>query len=110
MGWVEELRQSMARRRDLLTDGLTSLGLDAHRPRGTYFVTTDVRPLGWDDALAFCRALPERAGVVAVPCSVFYEAPGPAESALVRWTFSKQEQVLQDALARLASANLTPTV
>ncbi len=107
MGWVEDLRQSMARRRDLLTDGLTSLGLDAHRPRGTYFVTTDVRPLGWDDALAFCRALPERAGVVAVPCSVFYESPGPGESALVRWTFSKQEHVLEDALSRLAAADLS---
>ncbi len=110
MGWVEGLRQSMANRRDLLTDGLAQLGLDTYRPRGTYFVVTDVRPLGWDDALTFCRSLPERAGVVAIPCSVFYEAPGAAESALVRWTFSKQEQVLQNALARLASANLTPTV
>jgi hypothetical protein len=45
---------------------------------------------------------------VAVPCSVFYQDPGPAESALVRWTFSKQEKVLEDALGRLGSADLTP--
>ncbi|MEO8106630.1 MAG: aminotransferase, partial [Actinomycetes bacterium] len=77
------------------------------RPQGTYFVTADVRSLGWEDALAFCRALPERAAVVAVPCSVFYEEPGPAERALVRWTFSKQEHVLHEALARLASADLS---
>ncbi|MCZ3389829.1 MAG: pyridoxal phosphate-dependent aminotransferase [Actinomycetia bacterium] len=109
MPWVEGLRESMADRRDLLSDGLTQLGLTTYRPRGTYFVTTDVRSIGWEDALAFCRALPERAAVVAVPCSVFYEDPGPAERALVRWTFSKQEQVLGDALARLASANLSPT-
>ena len=108
MPWVEGLRESMADRRDLLTDGLADLGMPTYRPRGTYFVTTDVRAIGWDDALAFCRALPERAGVVAVPCSVFYEDPGPAERALVRWTFSKQEDVLQDALARLASADLAP--
>lgn len=97
----------MAHRRDLLTDGLTQLGLDAYRPRGTYFVTTDVRPLGWSDALAFCRALPGRAGVVAVPCSVFYADPGPAERAMVRWTFSKTEQVLEEALARLAAVDLS---
>ena len=109
MGWVDGLRQSMSERRDLLTDGLSALGLATYRPHGTYFVTTDVRSLGWIDALAFCRALPERAGVVSVPCSVFYEDPGPAERALVRWTFSKQESVLHDALARLGSADLTPS-
>jgi N-succinyldiaminopimelate aminotransferase len=108
MPWVEGLRESMADRRDLLADGLAQLGLTTYRPRGTYFVTTDIRSLGWDDALAFCRALPERAGVVAVPCSVFYQDPGPAERALVRWTFSKQEKVLEDALGLLGSANLTP--
>lgn len=108
MPWVEGLRESMADRRDLLSDGLTELGLTVYRPRGTYFVTTDVRAVGWDDALAFCHALPQRAGVVAVPCSVFYEDPGPAERALVRWTFSKQGNVLTDALTRLAAADLSP--
>jgi N-succinyldiaminopimelate aminotransferase len=109
MPWVEGLRESMANRRDLLGDGLASLGLTTYRPRGTYFVTTDIRSLGWDDALAFCRDLPQRAGVVAVPCSVFYSDPGPAERALVRWTFSKQENVLGDALTRLAAADLSPS-
>lgn len=108
MAWVEELRESLAHRRDLLVDGLTRLGITTYRPQGTYFVTTDVRALGWSDALSFCRALPERAGVVAVPCSVFYEDPGPAESALVRWTFSKQDHVLDDALTRLATTDLSP--
>jgi N-succinyldiaminopimelate aminotransferase len=106
MGWVEGLRESMASRRDLLAAALADLGLNAHRPRGTYFVTTDVRPLGWEDALDFCHALPGLAGVVAVPCSVFYEDPGPAERALVRWTFSKREAVLAEALDRLTSADL----
>ncbi len=109
MVWVDGLRESMANRRDLLTDGLAAMGLTTYRPKGTYFVTTDVRSLGWDDALAFCRALPDRAGVVAVPCSVFYQDPGPAERALVRWTFSKQQGVLHDALSRLQAANLRPS-
>lgn len=107
MSFVAELRESMARRRDLLADGLAATGMTVYRPRGTYFVTTDVRAVGWDDALTFCRQLPHQVGVVAVPCSVFYADPGPAERALVRWTFSKQEPVLQEALARL-SALRTP--
>lgn len=105
--WVEGLRESLADRRDLLTNGLEELGLKAHRPRGTYFVTTDIRPLGWDDATTFCRELPHRAGVVAVPCDVFYDQPGDAERALVRWTFSKRESVLTEALGRLHQADLT---
>ena len=52
-------------------------------------------PSGGTTRSTFCRDLPERAGVVAVPCSVFYDDPGPAERALVRWTFSKQDHVLQ---------------
>jgi N-succinyldiaminopimelate aminotransferase len=108
LAWVEGLRESLANRRDLLTTGLVSLGLRAYRPSGTYFVTTDIRPLGWSDAESFCRELPRRAGVVAVPCGVFYDQPGPAEDSLVRWTFSKRESVLIEALDRLASADLTP--
>jgi N-succinyldiaminopimelate aminotransferase len=108
LAWVEGLRESLANRRDLLTTGLVSLGLRAYRPSGTYFVTTDIRPLGWSDAESFCRELPRRAGVVAVPCGVFYDQPGPAEDSLVRWTFSKRENVLIEALDRLASADLTP--
>jgi N-succinyldiaminopimelate aminotransferase len=109
MAWVEGLRESLADRRDLLADGLESLGLVTYRPRGTYFVTTDIGSLGWSDAEKFCRALPRRAGVVAVPCAVFYDDPGPAERAMVRWTFSKRGSVLTDAIDRLAKADLSPT-
>ena len=42
-------------------------------PDGTYFATTDVSALGWDDGMAFCLALPERAGVVAIPSQVFHD-------------------------------------
>ena len=42
-------------------------------PHGTYFVTTDAAPLGAADGLTFCRELPARCGVVAVPNSVFYD-------------------------------------
>jgi N-succinyldiaminopimelate aminotransferase len=106
-GWVDALRASLQHRRDVLVDGLTDLGLVTYRPSGTYFAISDVRSLGHDDATAFCRELPHRAGVVAIPCASFYSperATAEAERALVRWTFSKQTTVLEQALRRLAAA------
>ncbi|MHB1553521.1 MAG: aminotransferase, partial [Acidimicrobiales bacterium] len=48
----------------------------------------------------FCRELPERCGVVAVPSSVFYRDPAPGKT-LVRWAFCKRPEVLREALGRL---------
>ena len=69
------------------SQGLRDAGLPVIAPEATYFATVDVRGVQPDgDGLAFCRALPERAGVVAVPSGVFYAAehaaPGPAPGAV----------------------------
>ncbi|HET6986400.1 MAG TPA: pyridoxal phosphate-dependent aminotransferase [Kribbella sp.] len=98
--YYDALRADLQSRRDLLCDGLEELGFGVHRPQGTYFVTTDIRPLGHTDGIAFCRQLPERAGVVAIPHQVFYDNPEPGRP-LVRWAFCKQPEVLQEALTRL---------
>jgi N-succinyldiaminopimelate aminotransferase len=87
-------------RRDLLMDGLRIAGFDVFRPRGTYFVTADIRPLGATDGLGFCRNLPERCGVVAVPNVVFYDDKDVGAS-LIRFTFCKRREVLEEAVARL---------
>jgi N-succinyldiaminopimelate aminotransferase len=91
---------SLQSRRDLLSQGLASAGFEVSRPGGTYFVVADPRPLGYDDGLALCRALPELAGVVAVPVSVFHDDKEAAPS-LVRFAFCKQEPVLLEAVDRL---------
>jgi N-succinyldiaminopimelate aminotransferase len=91
-------------RRDVLVRGLADGGLPAISPEATYFATVDVRPVQPDgDGLAFCRALPERAGVVAVPTGVFY-APEHAHLGrhLVRFAFCKSDEVLGEAVERLA--------
>jgi N-succinyldiaminopimelate aminotransferase len=105
--WVAALSRDLEQRRDLLCEGLVELGLTVYRPRGTYFVITDTQPLGWTDAMAFTRELPERASVVAVPCPVFYADPDRGRT-LVRWTFTKSRDTLGTALSRLASADLRP--
>jgi N-succinyldiaminopimelate aminotransferase len=87
-------------RRDQLCEGLLSAGFEVSRPGGTYFVVADARPLGYDDGLAMCRALPDLAGVVGVPVSVFHDDKQAAAS-LVRFAFCKREEVLAEAVERL---------
>lgn len=99
--YFEELRTSLQDRRDLLCAGLAELGFGVHVPQATYFASTDVRPLGFDDGIEFCRMLPERCAVVAIPHQVFYDNV-EAGRPLVRWAFCKQEPVLQEALDRLS--------
>ncbi|WSX68334.1 pyridoxal phosphate-dependent aminotransferase [Streptomyces sp. NBC_00144] len=94
------LRTDLLRKRDLLDAGLRAAGFTVYEPQGTYFITTDIAPFGEKDALAFCRALPERCGVVAVPSSVFYDDPEAGRSQ-VRFTFCKRDEVLRDASERL---------
>lgn len=95
------LRSSLQGKRDRLVAGLQRAGFEVFVPQGTYFVTADVRPLGYDDGVAFCRDLPARAGVVAIPHQVFYDDPRAGRS-LVRFAFCKRDEVLDEATDRLA--------
>ncbi|MGW6355397.1 pyridoxal phosphate-dependent aminotransferase [Streptomyces sp. NPDC055092] len=98
--YYDAFRAGMSARRDLLADGLAAAGFEVFRPAGTYFVTTDIRPLGESDGFAFCRALPERAGVVAIPNAVFYDHR-EAGAPFVRFAFCKRIPVLEEAVDRL---------
>jgi N-succinyldiaminopimelate aminotransferase len=103
--FYQELAADLQSKRDLLCDGLSPLDLEVFVPEGTYFALTDVRRYGYDDGLGFCLALPERAGVVAIPAQVFYDDHGEGRH-LVRWAFCKERAVLDDAMARLGKADL----
>jgi N-succinyldiaminopimelate aminotransferase len=98
--YFDQLRATLRGKRDLLCAGLREVGFDVFVPQGTYFVTADVRPLGWADGLEFCRELPRRAGVVAIPHQVFYDDV-EAGRPLVRFAFCKRDEVLDEALDRL---------
>ncbi|MGI5456532.1 pyridoxal phosphate-dependent aminotransferase [Streptomyces sp. CA-249302] len=98
--YFDEFRADMQAKRDLLAGGLEEAGFKVFQPAGTYFITTDIRPLGENDGFAFCRALPERAGVVAIPNAVFYDHR-EAGAPFVRFAFCKQTAVLEEATARL---------
>src|SRR4051794_18067134 len=93
-------REDMRAKRDLLSSGLAEAGFKVFKPAGTYFITTDIRPLGESDGFAFCRALPERCGVVAIPNAVFYDHREQG-APFVRFAFCKRTDVLEDAVSRL---------
>src|SRR3954452_21658249 len=103
-----ELARDLQGRRDVLVEGLSAAGLTAYVPQGTYFATASVHELGWPDGMAFCLALPERAGVVAIPEQVFYDdQTDPAGGRdLVRFAFCKTREVIADGAARLTRADL----
>ena len=97
-----ELAGGLARKRDLLADGLRTAGFTVYPTRGTYFIVTDVAPLGFDDGAAFCWRLPELIGVAAVPVSVFCADPDLGRT-LVRFAFCKRDEVLTEAVSRLSA-------
>ncbi len=94
------LRDGLQAKRDRLCAGLRDIGFDVFVPQGTYFVTTDVRPLGFADGMEFCRELPYSCGVVGVPHVAFYDHVEVGRP-LVRWAFCKQDDLIDEGLARL---------
>ena len=95
-GYTAEMRA----KRDRLCGGLADVGFDVLVPDGTYFASCDIRALGGTDGIEFCLALPERAGVVAVPTMVFYDDK-EAGKPIIRFAFCKQDDVLDQAIGRL---------
>ena len=113
--WVAALRNSLQARRDRLAAGLTEIGFAVHDSCGSYFLCADPRPLGYDDSTAFCAALPEKVGVAAIPMSAFCD-PAPAHASkqakvwnhLVRFTFCKRDDTLDEAIRRLSALKSGP--
>jgi N-succinyldiaminopimelate aminotransferase len=98
--YYDGIASDMRLKRDRLCAGLAVAGFEVYEPSGTYFVTTSIEPFGEHDGLGFCRSLPARCGVVAVPNVVFYEHEDLGR-ALVRFTFCKRLDVLEEAVTRL---------
>jgi N-succinyldiaminopimelate aminotransferase len=100
---IVAIGRDLRTKRDRFCDGLGQIGFTVYPPSATYFATTDIEQLAPGmSAVEFCRALPDRCGVVAIPSSVFYGEDPTAGRTLVRWAFCKQDDVLDEALSRLA--------
>jgi len=101
--YYQELGSEYARRRDHLMSGLEAAGFRCFRPRGAYYVMTDVSAFGFQDDVEFVRHLIESVGIAAVPGSSFY-AQG-CGSQQVRFCFCKKYETLELAKYQLAKLN-----
>jgi aspartate/methionine/tyrosine aminotransferase len=97
------LSTSLQAKRDRLAAGLAKLGFGVLPTQGSYFITTDFRPLGFaGDDVAFCRALTVEAKVTAIPVTAFY-ASADAPNHYARFAFCKADALLDAALERMAA-------
>jgi N-succinyldiaminopimelate aminotransferase len=99
-GYYSELRAAYRERRDYLAGELARIGFGVRPPAGAYFVCADIRPLGFDDDVLFCRHAIESVGVAAIPPSVFYDRKELGRS-WVRFAFCKKMETLREAVRRL---------
>lgn len=98
--YYQKLILDYTRRRDWICEALTEIGFRVYVPEGAYYVLVDITLLGFDDDLAFCRMLPEKAGVAAIPCSFFWKDRRDGRD-LVRFCFCKRDQTLEEGIRRL---------
>lgn len=98
--YLAEATRVLQGKRDFLATGLDAAGFGVLDSQGTFFLTTDISSLTDETPYEFCRALPQRCGLVAIPSSVFYDDK-EAGAHFVRWMFSKRQVVLEEAVVRL---------
>jgi N-succinyldiaminopimelate aminotransferase len=98
--YYEQLLAMYRGKRDRLVRALDVAGFDVFPCEGTYFVCAGFQRFGFDDDVAFCRHLIERAGVVAIPPSAFYHHQDNGKD-FVRFAFCKTDEVLDEAARRL---------
>jgi aspartate/methionine/tyrosine aminotransferase len=98
--YYEKLAFGYRTRRDRLMPALTEAGFRCFRPRGAYYVMTDISAFGFSDDVTFTKHLVKEIGVAAVPGSSFYNDPKDGAKQ-VRFAFCKREETLDQAAARL---------
>lgn len=99
-GYYAELSKMYQRKRDILMNGFAEIGLSAIKPYGSYFVMVDISELGLGNDVAFCKYLPEKVGVAAIPPSAFYKNKAEGEN-MARFAFCKRDEVLHAAVDKL---------
>jgi aspartate/methionine/tyrosine aminotransferase len=99
--YYDTLAREYTVRRDRLLEILTGAGFRCFKPRGAYYIMTDISAFGFPDDVAFAKYLVKEIGVAAVPGSSFYRDPADGHSHL-RFTFCKTEKTFQAAAERLA--------
>jgi aminotransferase len=98
--YYSRLADQYREKRDYLVPALEAAGFRTFRPRGAYYVMTDISGFGFDDDVAFARHLVAGVGVAAVPGSSFYHQPSAGRHRL-RFHFARRRETLEAAVERL---------
>jgi len=99
--YYARLAEGYRRRRDHLMPALASAGFRCFRPRGAYYVMTDISAFGYRDDVSFAKYLVQEIGVACVPGSSFYRDPRQGAKQ-VRFAFCKKPETLDEAARRLS--------
>jgi aminotransferase len=100
-GYYAKLAEGYRVRRDHLMPALASAGFKCYRPRGAYYVMTEISGFGFKDDVSFAKYLVEEIGVACVPGSSFYNDPREGAKQ-VRFAFCKKPETLDEAARRLS--------
>jgi aspartate/methionine/tyrosine aminotransferase len=96
-----DLAEAYRRRRDLLLDILERHRFTCYKPRGAYYIMTDISVFGFSNDVEFARYLVKDVGVAAVPGSSFYKNAATGSTKL-RFCFCKRDETLREADRRMA--------
>jgi aspartate/methionine/tyrosine aminotransferase len=108
--YYDKLAVTYAEKRERLLKILIASGFKVYKPRGAYYIMTDISAFPDPDParfpaatrdVRFAKYLVEEIGVASVPGSSFYNDPNDGATQ-VRFTFCKKEETLAAAEQRLA--------
>jgi aminotransferase len=99
--YYDKLAADYTVRRERLLKILAAAGFTVFKPRGAYYIMTDISGFGFADDVAFAKFLVEKVGVAVVPGSSFYNDARDGATQ-VRFTFCKKESTLAAAEERLS--------
>jgi aminotransferase len=98
--YYRDLAERYRTRRDHLIPALEKAGFRCYRPRGAYYVMTDISRFGFASDVDFAQYLVKDVGIACVPGSSFYKhAKDGAQQ--VRFAFCKRPETLDQAAERL---------
>jgi aminotransferase len=103
--YYDGLAREYVEKRDFMLATLESAGFRCFKPRGAYYIMTDIAGFGCPDDVTFAHQLVERAGVAAVPGSSFYHDRALGRQK-VRFVFAKRMNTLREAAEKLAKARI----
>jgi len=99
--FVKQNAAMYRKRRDVLVDGLRSIGWNVSRPKAAMYLWTRI-PESFSDSMTFAKELAQRTGVIVSPGSGF----GKYGEGYVRMALVVEEDRMREAVQRIADSGI----